>query len=371
MHIGIDARLPFYQMGGISQYILYLLPALAELDAANQYSVFQMHKDGRTYAPSAANFRRRNLFTPCHHRWERWALALELWPHRLDVLHSPDFIPPNGGAKRRIITVHDLNFIYYPQFLTPESMRYYADQIEWAVHTADHISADSHATRHDLIEHLRVSPDKITTVHLAANPLYAQPVTDTAVNQTLAHYRLPRNFILCVGTLEPRKNVPFLLRAYHGLRTVYKIDVPLVLVGRKGWLYEEIFRTIEELGLAGHVHHLEGVGDEPLAHLYHAAGVLATPSHYEGFGLPALEAQHCGCPVIVSNRGSLPEIAGDAGLILDVLDEEEWTDALYRVLTDDQQRERMIRRGYKQAKTFSWQKAAEQTLELYGNWVIE
>lgn len=366
MHIGIDARLPYYQMGGISQYILYLLPALAELDAANEYSVFQMRKDGRSYTPSAANFRRRNLFTPCHHRWERWALSLELRRHRLDVLHSPDFIPPGDGAKRRIITVHDLNFIYYPQFLTPESMRYYADQIEWAVHTADHISADSHATRHDLIEHLRVPPDKITTVHLAANPLYAKPVTDTAVNQTLAHYHLPRNFILCVGTLEPRKNIPFLLRAYHGLRNVYKIDVPLVLVGRKGWLYEEIFGTIEELGLAGQVHHLEGVGDEPLAHLYHAAGVLATPSHYEGFGLPALEAQHCGCPVIVSNRGSLPEIAGDAGLILDVLDEEEWTDALYRALTDDQQREGMIRRGYKQARTFSWQKAAQQTLEIYG-----
>ncbi|NJN54602.1 MAG: glycosyltransferase family 4 protein [Anaerolineae bacterium] len=240
MHIGIDTRLPAYQMGGISQYILHLLPALAAVDQTNQYTVFQMQKDGRDHTPAAPNFQRRTLFTPCHHRWERRALGLELWPHRLDVLHSPDFIPPQGGAKRRIITVHDLNFIYYPQFLTPESMRYYADQIAWAVQSADHISADSHATRHDLIEHLRIPPEKVTAVHLAANPVYAEMVEETAVAKTLAHYQLPRNFILCVGTLEPRKNIPFLLRAYQGLRQTYKVDVPLVLVGRKGWLYEEI-----------------------------------------------------------------------------------------------------------------------------------
>jgi glycosyltransferase involved in cell wall biosynthesis len=168
-----------------------------------------------------------------------------------------------------------------------------------------------------------------------------------------------------VGTLEPRKNIPFLLRAYKALHEVYKLDVPLVIVGRKGWLYEEIFRTITELELQAWIRHLEGVGDEQLAHLYHAAGVLATPSHYEGFGLPALEALHCGCPVVVSNRGSLPEIAGDAGWTLDVLDEEEWTNALYRVLTDDQLREEMIRQGYAHAKTFSWRKAADLTLGIY------
>ncbi len=365
MHIGIDARLPFYQMGGISQYILHLLPALAAQDGANQYSVFHMRPDGRDYTPTAANFARRNLLTPCHHRLERWALGAELLPHRLDVLHSPDFIPPQWGAKQRVITVHDLNFIYYPEFLTRESMRYYADQIAWAVQTADHISADSHATRHDLIQHLHVPPDKVTTVHLAANPLYAEPVTETAVAQTLSHYRLPRGFILFVGTLEPRKNIPFLLRAYQALRTQHRVDVPLLLIGRKGWLYEEIFHTLAELRLQDQVRHLEQVNDHQLAHLYHAAGVLVTPSHYEGFGLPALEALHCGCPVIVSNRGSLPEIAGRAGLTLDVLDEEEWTTALYDVLTDDQLREDMIRKGHAQAQTFSWGKAAAATRHLY------
>lgn len=365
MRIGIDVRLPTYQMGGISQYILHLLPALAALDAENEYRLFHMHKDGRDHTPAAPNFQRNNVFTPSHNRLERWALSAEIAPHRLDVFHSPDFIPPQFGGKRKIITVHDLNFIYYPEFLTRDSMRYYAEQIEWAVQHADHISADSHATRHDLIEHLRVPPAKVTTIHLAANPLYAQEFSATAVNQTLAHYDLNKGFILFVGTLEPRKNIPFLLRAYKALLARLGKDVPLVLVGRKGWLYEEIFSTIHALKLEKLVTHLAGLRDEQIAHLYRAAGVLVTPSHYEGFGLPALEAMHCGCPVIVSNRGSLPEIAGQAGLILDVLEEDAWTEALYNVLVDQTLRQKMIRAGYAQAATFSWENTAVQTLQLY------
>ena len=365
MRIGIDARLPYYQLGGISQYTLHLLPALAELDSENEYFVFHSRKDGRSYTPPSPNFKRQNLWTPCHHKLERWALAGEVTRFGLDVLHSPDFIPPQFGAKRRIITVHDLNFIYYPIFLTADSLRYYADQIQWAVDVADHISADSHATRHDLIEHLQVPPEKVTTVHLAANPVYLRDYTDTAVSATLQKYNLPRGYILCVGTLEPRKNIPFLIDAYKNLRIANSIDIPLVLIGRKGWFYDDIFQTIADYGLQDSVIHLEGIFDEELAHFYHGAGVLVTPSYYEGFGLPALEAMHCGCPVIVSNRGSLPEIVGDAGFVLDVIDEAEWTDALTKVLSDSDFSAAMIGKGYEQASSFSWRNTAVQTQEIY------
>lgn len=365
MRIGIDCRLPYYQMGGISQYVVHLLPALADLDSVNTYRLFHSRKDGRSYTPPAPNFQRVNVWTPCHHRWERWALAAELLPHRLDVSHSPDFIPPIAGAKRRIITVHDLNFVYYPQFLTDESRRYYLDQIEWAVRVADHISADSHATRRDLINLLNVPPEKVTTVHLAANPLYERTWDETAVNDTLAQHNLPRGFILFVGTLEPRKNIPMLLKAYHQLREETAVDVPLILLGGKGWIYDDIFATIDELNLRDHVRHLSGIFDEQLAHLYTAAGVLVTPSHYEGFGLPALEAMHSGCPVIVSNRGSLPEIAGDAGMQLDADDVDAWSGALERVLTDGELRGEMVRNGRFHAQTFRWETAAKQTLAIY------
>lgn len=366
MHIGIDGRLPYYRMGGISQYILHLLPALAALDRQNQYTVFHSRKDNRSYQPPAtANFRRRDLWTPCHHRWERWALGAELLRHQLDVFHSPDFIPPQWGG-RRIITVHDLNFIHFPQFLTADSRRYYAGHIQWAIRAADHIAADSHATRRDLVERLHAPPAKVTTIHLAANPIYQRYNPADTVDQTLARYNLPRGFILFVGTLEPRKNVPTLIRAYHHLRQEAAVDVPLLLVGARGWRDDDIFATIEALALRQHVRHLSGVPDEHLAHLYSAAGILAAPSYYEGFGLPALEAMHCGCPVVASNRGSLPEILGPAGVLLDDPDDvPAWAHAIGRVLTDTNLRVQMIARGYAQARQFSWPKTAAATLELY------
>ena len=200
---------------------------------------------------------------------------------------------------------------------------------------------------------------------MAANPLYAQSWDETAVSQTLAQHNLPRGFILFVGTLEPRKNLPMLLKAYHQLRQETAVDVPLILLGGKGWIYDDIFATIDELNLRNHVRHLSGIFDEQLAHIYTAAGVLVTPSHYEGFGLPALEAMHSGCPTIVSNRGSLPEIAGNAGMMLDADDVDAWTEAIEQVLVDGALREEMIENGRLHANTFRWEKAASQTLEIY------
>ena len=345
---------------------MHLINALAKIDQQNSYHIFHLAKDESSYLPPATNFHRDNLYTPCHHKLERWSLSAEIALRpSLNIWHSPDFIPPAFGVRRKVITVHDLNFVYYPQFLTADSRRYYLDQIKWAVQTADHISADSHHTRQDLIDQLHVPPEKVTTVHLSVNPLYQQPYSDSEIDATLAQHNLPRGFILAVGTLEPRKNLPMLIQAYAKLRAETDIDVPLVLVGRQGWLYEEIFETINQLNLQEHVRHLSGIFDKPLAHLYHAAGLLATPSHYEGFGLPALEALNCGCPVIVSDRGSLPEIVGRAGKILPADDTDRWAETLYQVLTDTTLRQQMITAGQQQARTFSWQHAAQQTLAIY------
>jgi glycosyltransferase involved in cell wall biosynthesis len=202
-------------------------------------------------------------------------------------------------------------------------------------------------------------------VHLAANPLYERPVEKADVQATLQQYGLAHGFLLFVGTLEPRKNLPMLLRVYARLRQEKGITAPQVLVGGKGWLYEDVFATIDRLDLAGCVRHLSDVTDLQLAHLYHSAGALLTPSLYEGFGLPALEAQHCGCPALVSDRGSLPEIVGEKGLAIDPDDEDAWVEATARVLSDVEFRVATIANGFEQSKQFSWSDTAAKTLALY------
>jgi glycosyltransferase involved in cell wall biosynthesis len=282
----------------------------------------------------------------------------------LDLLHTTDFIPPAFGIRRSVITVHDLNFLYYPQFLTAESHRYYNQQIEWAVWRADYILADSYATKSDLISLLGVPSDKITVVHLAADPVFSRKAGLEA-HRIAAQYELEPGYLLFVGTLEPRKNLPGLLQAYRFLLDRKVTSAPLVVVGAKGWLYDEVFQQVDTLRLREHVRFLHHVPDADLPGLYAAARVLATPSFYEGFGLPALEAMACGTPVVVANRASLPEVVGDAGLFVDPDDTYDIADKLARVLSDTALRQSMQHHGFSQASRFTWERTARATLAVY------
>jgi hypothetical protein len=186
MRIGIDARITYYARGGIRNYILHLLEALAPLDSDTEYRVLYSRKDRPPLVPGP-NFRPVVAWTPSHHRLERWTLGVEVARQRLDLLHCPDFIPPAFGAPRSVVTVHDLNFLYYPRFLTAESRRYYNWQIKWAVQKADHILADSHATKADLTTLLSVPGEKVTVVHLAADRAF-RPLPGEETRPVLAQY---------------------------------------------------------------------------------------------------------------------------------------------------------------------------------------
>jgi glycosyltransferase involved in cell wall biosynthesis len=361
MRVGFDARLVYYQQAGIGQYILQLIKGLARLSSSHELWIFRSRRMPPLRLPD--HVRQVGLWTPSHHRLESSTLVAELLGRRLALLHSPDFIPPFGGRFRSVITIHDLNFIHFPEFLTPESARYYG-QIHRAVERADHIITDSNWTRDDVLNQLEVPPERVTTVYLAAKPVY-RPITNRqGVRRVVMRYGLPSDFIIFVGTLEPRKNVPTLLKAFYHLRE-RDYDVHLAIVGRKGWLYEEVFSTLTQLKLTEHVHFLENVPDTDLAQLYNGAHCLTLPSYYEGFGLPPLEAMACGTPVVISDRASLPEVVGDAGLLVDPDSPEALSEALARVLDDSELSADLGQRGLMRARQFSWAKAARQTMVIY------
>lgn len=357
--IGLDARLTYYAPGGIANYIRQLAAALPAQDPANQYWVLHSRK-ARESLHLPANAHRRNCWTPAHHPLERLALGLELLPHSLHLLHSPDFIPPRGSF-RSVITIHDLTFLRYPQFLTTESRRYYNDQIRWAAQRADYILTDSDATRNDVLNYLPVSATKVVTVHLAPDPQY-QPQPATRVAAVTTRYQLPNSYLLFVGTFEPRKNIPGLLTAYAQLPAD---TPPLILVGNTGWLLAETLARVTDLNLTQRVKFLPNVPNTDLPALYAGATLFVLPSHSEGFGLPVLEAFACGTPVVCANRASLPEIAGGAAHLCDPDDPTRLAHALETVLNNSEYRQTLITKGLERVKDFSWEQCARETLRVY------
>lgn len=360
-HIGIDARLTYYRAGGISTYIRKLITWLERLEPHGRFTVFHSRKAQESLV---TRFGRAALWTPCHHRWERLALTVELARFRLDLLHSPDFIPPQRGARRHIITVHDLSFLHFPQYLTAESRRYYNGQIATAVRQADHILTDSEATKADLMTMLNVPAEKVT-VHLLGVDESFRPLPPAVLDEARARLRLPQPYILFVGTFEPRKNIAGLLEAYHLLLSQMHDAPPLVLAGQRGWLFDETLEKAARLGLHDRVLWRDDIGTADLPALYNLAAVLVLPSHYEGFGFPPLEAMACGTVPVVSSRSSLPEVVGDVGLQVDPDDPPALAAALYRALTDQPWRSAMREAGLARAASFTWERTARTALAAY------
>ncbi len=391
IRVGFDARMVYYRQAGIGQYILNLLQEMANVnDRQVDITIFQSRKESRPPAQWLGNsYPSRKLWTPPHHRYEQLALPLELGLAGPAVFHSPDFIPPFrrwrwiGWRPSRIasvITIHDLAFLRYPELLTEESARYYG-QVKQATASAELVIAVSHITARDIGNELGTPPEKVRVVYEAANPLF-RPLSSAEMDmlgqkeaqnlaQKLAKAGITSTdtFILFVSTIEPRKNLPTLLKAFRAVLdevTENEVAPKLVLAGREGWLYQDVYKLEKELRLENNLVWLGGVSTEELLWLYNRAACLAMPSLYEGFGLPPLEALACGLPVLVANTSSLPEVVGEAGIKLPAEDVNAWKEALQEV---------WHKRGYYKAITliegpiqaacFSWRKAAEETLDIY------
>lgn len=364
MHIGIDARLVFHTRAGIGQYTLRLVQALADAYPQDSFTLLQDRRQPQPLV-DAPNVDARTCLISSHHRLEQTLLPLVLrGAPAVDVFHWPDFIPPLRAPGRFVITIHDLAFLIYPHFLTKDSARYYG-RIDGAVRRAQQIIAVSESTKKDLVRMLGAPEDKITVIYEAADPFFKPLDRSAALRQAQSIFELPDEFILFVSTIEPRKNVSGLLRAYRRLRDDYKLTPDLVLVGSKGWLSEAVYEQMDALELRPYCHFLGRVSSYDLLNLYNAARCLVHPAFYEGFGLTPLEAMACGTPVIVSNVSSLPEVVGDAALLVDPQHDEEITVALWRLLTDQPLWDELQAKGLQRAAAFSWERTAQETMAVY------
>ncbi len=371
MRIGVDYTAGVKQKAGIGRYTREIISHLARIDKDNSYTLL-VPADAPVPSGLPGNFRVSRLPLPerlATILWHRLRVPLwvELFTGPLDLFHSPDFVLPPVRAARAILTVHDLSFLRLPWCAEPSLQRYLSRAVRRSVGRADLILADSENTRRDVISLLGVEPERVEVLYAGVGERFrpASPAEKAAVR---AKYRLPDRFILSVGTIEPRKNYSQLIRAYALLFEDLGEAAPhLVIAGQKGWLYEEVFSTLEETGLGERVLFAGYVADEDLPALYSAAEVLVFPSFYEGFGLPPLEAMACGTPVVASDAPCLPEVLGDAALFVSPRSPESIASAVRRLLRDEELRAMLREKGFRRAAEFTWDKAAARLKEIYAS----
>ncbi len=288
-----------------------------------------------------------------------------------DIFFSPHFnILALTRPDKRVLTVHDLSFIHFPEFFSWRDGLYHSRQfLTKQFREAGKIAAVSDFTAWDLAETFKLPPEKIIRIHSGINPIFRKlaPAEILDISDEVRQLAATKPFILIAGTtLEPRKNHIALIKAFNHLKekTIFK-DFVLAIAGPKGWLYKDIFKEAGSSPFARDINFLGSASENDLVWLYNKAAVFAYPSFFEGFGFPPLEAQACGLPVVASNRSSLPEILGDSALLIDPWRIEGLTMALEAVLTDDSLRQDLIRKGLVNVKRFDWQKTADEFLGLF------
>jgi glycosyltransferase involved in cell wall biosynthesis len=371
MHIAVNAHLlahtRSFRRAGVSFYIEQLLTHLAQVDSANHYTIYTTRGLGAAELGLPSRFEVRPSRLPTINPrvripWEQFLAPLLLRLNGADLFHGTLNVIPFACPVPGIVTVHDLAFIRFPHTFRSYNRTYLDFATRLSVRRAARVLAVSEHTKHEVVGLLGVPPERVVVTPNAARAHFRPPDAATLA-QFRARKELPEQFVLYVGTLEPRKNLTTLLDAYS--QVVRSSNAPLIVGGGKGWLYDAVFERLEALGLRDRVHFVGYLDEEDLPLWYAAATVFVFPSLYEGFGMPPLEAMACGTPVVTSNTTSLPEVVGDAGLMVSPRDAEALAEALLRLLRDADLRAELRARGLQRARTFSWRASAERTLHVY------
>lgn len=370
MRIGIDYTIAVTGIAGLTRHTRALVAALLEIDHANEY-VLTVTSDAKGDVASTLPRKvavRKLPFSELTARtiWHRISLPLplELFTGQLDVFHSPNFVLPHLRHAQGIVTIHDLAYMIYPQYANL-NVKSFDRAVRRSLERARVVIAVSEATKRDLVQLLGISEAKIEVIYNGVSARFV-PVRDRdQLFDVQRRYGIDRPFILSIGSIQPRKNLQRLIAAYSILCQNTKLTHQLLLVGGDPWLSQDLFMQVEGLDANRDVRFLGYVPDEDLPALICLADVFAYPSLYEGFGLPLLEAMACGTPVVSSNTSAMPEVVGDAGILVDPLDVTALADALRRSLLDNQLRTQLVERGLERSRRFTWGNTARETLNLY------
>lgn len=361
MLIGIDAsRTTAGHRTGTENYSLHLIRELLTIGADHRFRLYFNRPPPEDLIPG--RFERRVI--PFPRLWTHVRLSWEMIKQPPDLLFVPSHVLPLAHPARSVVTVHDLGFLYHPEAHTLSQNLYLRWSTRHNARSATRVLADSQATRQDLMRAYGIPSEKIVVVYPGRDEDLS-PVTDPdLLASTRARYGISQTYLLFVGTLHPRKNLVRLVRAFGASVATGHPSVQLVLAGRKGWLSDEIGTEVRKLGLGERVLLPGYIPDDDLPALMSGALVFVFPSLYEGFGLPVLEAMACGTPVVSSEVSSLPEVAGEAALLVDPLDTDALAETLLRIVEDADLRRDLVTRGLQQVQRFSWRRCAQETLQV-------
>jgi len=367
MRIAINAMAMGKTKTGVGRFISELVNSLSDVDTQNEYVVFTTPW-GREHLHVRPNFEIKTPTMPRPVRllWEQTMLPMLVRKYKIDVLHGQGFTLPYFPSAKSVVTIYDMTWFSHASTHQGIKTLYFKTMIPASLRRADHVVTISESAHADLLKMFPALSGKITTtLGGVASIFFNAAHSDRAAAEALARYEIDVPFILSVGMIQPRKNVPRLVKAFAGLRQTRNIPHKLVLVGKLGWQTDEVFQSLTEAGVADHVIFTGFVPDEDLVHLYRKAAVLAYPSLYEGFGLPIVEAMAAGSPVVTSRNSSLEEVAGTAAELCDPENVDDIADKIWNVISKPTIAERYIAAGKVQAQKFAWAQTARDTLRAY------
>jgi glycosyltransferase involved in cell wall biosynthesis len=364
MRVAIDARK--VHDFGIGTYIRNLLRHLARLDRENEYVLLCRPADLAMAQQLGENFRGVRETSANYSLREQIHIPYVLMRERPDVYHAPHYVLPPAVPCRSVVTIHDTIHLRFPQYLPNRGAWAYARSLMWAAaKRSDRILTVSESSKRDIIHYFDIDPNKIVVVYNALDERFSTEPPPEEMARVRERFQLNHSFVLYVGNIKPHKNLVRLIEAFEGLRHDGFDDLKLLIIGDEISKWPALRRAVHKHKLHKHVRFLGFQSDETLAVLYRLAAVFVFPSLYEGFGLPPLEAMASGTPVVTSNVSSLPEVAGDAAVLVDPYDAIDIKDGIKRVLTDPALREELRRKGLQRAREFSWERSVARTREIY------